>query len=798
MPLEISVFKTQKVSAENLATIRVWSGATATGFAGGNGTKDSPYRIATGEQLALALTSSYCNKSFILLNDIYLNDIYSENWKNKQGCKTWFDSHRTTAFTGVFDGNGYVVYGIYFNNEAAPSNTYIGLFPRIGGSAEIKNVGVSHAYIKATMGDGSVYAGGLFGMGSAFYDFYNNKTTPAETIGDEFLIPGNSVPTKLPSFTNCFVDHTCYFEANSVGGIGCAGGAAIVVRNCIVTASLVGSSDSASGGLIGPNWANCSRVYNSVSFPQTDTKCVAGNQQWVNSSASNCMALENVYYHGRKEIFGATNVSRVVCRVGSDAKNAMPELDWQNTWRVEEDGTPVLRIFDKPDRSASIFSDKQFPIPTTTISFVTGDSNVTVEPIVGRAYSPANLPTPTREGYIFAGWHAYEDLSLEYPYDYFLERDITLYASWDKITVTQDFENYLYTEYDCDTSYWRYNRLTLNLGDILNYKKKYVRSGSKSMHYSPKSSESTSLLLSYNETLTEGQQYTISLYVATDKSNFSSAQIAIAHKAYPDYLDADVLIEPIATLSGLKAAQWVEYEYTFTARSPWIALKVFGSESLYFDDITISPATKPIVDLNINDGSKTIKTARYFKSNFKRANISKGVTKIKDFAFAASRHLESVFIPDTVTSVEQYAFYRCRSLTDIWYAGTPEQAESIIIAANNEALLDATWHYNSCGLATEHTYDNDNDSSCNNCGSEREVTILGDTNSDGAVNNQDLGMLIQYLNDWDVVINTEAADVNGDGAVNNQDLGMLIQYLNDWDVEFKRYVKSQNQPIMAL
>ena len=62
------------------------------------------------------------------------------------------------------------------------------------------------------------------------------------------------------------------------------------------------------------------------------------------------------------------------------------------------------------------------------------------------------------------------------------------------------------------------------------------------------------------------------------------------------------------------------------------------------------------------------------------------------------------------------------------------------------------------------------------------AVTYGDVNNDGKVNNRDLGVLQQYLNDWDVAIDDTAADVNDDGKVNNRDLGVLQQYLNDWDV----------------
>ena len=59
----------------------------------------------------------------------------------------------------------------------------------------------------------------------------------------------------------------------------------------------------------------------------------------------------------------------------------------------------------------------------------------------------------------------------------------------------------------------------------------------------------------------------------------------------------------------------------------------------------------------------------------------------------------------------------------------------------------------------------------------------GDVNSDGRINNRDLGVLQQYLGEWDVTIDATAADVTADGRVNNRDLGRLQQYLAEWDVQ---------------
>ena len=52
-------------------------------------------------------------------------------------------------------------------------------------------------------------------------------------------------------------------------------------------------------------------------------------------------------------------------------------------------------------------------------------------------------------------------------------------------------------------------------------------------------------------------------------------------------------------------------------------------------------------------------------------------------------------IPNSVTSIGEYAFYDCTSLTDVYYAGSEAQWKAISISFNrNDDLLTANIHYN--------------------------------------------------------------------------------------------------------
>lgn len=58
----------------------------------------------------------------------------------------------------------------------------------------------------------------------------------------------------------------------------------------------------------------------------------------------------------------------------------------------------------------------------------------------------------------------------------------------------------------------------------------------------------------------------------------------------------------------------------------------------------------------------------------------------------------------------------------------------------------------------------------------------GDLNDDGFVNTKDAVLLAQYLANWEITVNLDAADCNADGTVNSKDAVLLAQYLARWDV----------------
>lgn len=93
-------------------------------FDSGNGSEDSPYNISNVDQLQNMNKAEYLNNNsvyFQLISDIDASDTI--NWNNGEGfvpIGVW-----NNQFTGIFDGNGYEITGLYINK---PSTQRVGLF----------------------------------------------------------------------------------------------------------------------------------------------------------------------------------------------------------------------------------------------------------------------------------------------------------------------------------------------------------------------------------------------------------------------------------------------------------------------------------------------------------------------------------------------------------------------------------------------------------------------------------------------------------------------------------------------
>lgn len=137
----------------------------ASSFDGGSGTKSDPYQIATAEQLALLAEKvnggdkEAASACYVLTADITVNGgSFFEEWGEEPPQYRWTaiaDGRDGAAqFSGVFDGAGHSIIGLYLYGENTvdtqkTGNYYLGLFGALE-SATIKDVTVTESYLGST------------------------------------------------------------------------------------------------------------------------------------------------------------------------------------------------------------------------------------------------------------------------------------------------------------------------------------------------------------------------------------------------------------------------------------------------------------------------------------------------------------------------------------------------------------------------------------------------------------------------------------------------------------------------
>lgn len=77
--------------------------------------------------------------------------------------------------------------------------------------------------------------------------------------------------------------------------------------------------------------------------------------------------------------------------------------------------------------------------------------------------------------------------------------------------------------------------------------------------------------------------------------------------------------------------------------------------------------------------------------------IPDSITTIRDYAFGGFTGLTSIAIPSSVTNIGSRAFDDCTALTTVNYRGTEEQWNAITIGSGNSCLTGATINYNYTG-----------------------------------------------------------------------------------------------------
>lgn len=213
-------------------------------FAGGNGTAENPYQVATAEQLNAVRYD--LDAHYIQTADIDLSQF--DNWE-PIGYAT---SKETAGFSGSYDGNGYKISNMKINIEAkedAPHyndeiSPYIGLFGFLSERAKVNNI---------TMDETKINISSIFYSSLSVGSIAGRIQTPSNHILENVEASGkiNVSLVSSPSITSV--------SSYSVGGILGAGG---VINSCNKTTIDVKTPVEAKiyvGGIVGESGkiSNC-------------------------------------------------------------------------------------------------------------------------------------------------------------------------------------------------------------------------------------------------------------------------------------------------------------------------------------------------------------------------------------------------------------------------------------------------------------------------------------------------------------------------------------------------------------
>ena len=338
-------------------------------FAGGTGTANDPYQIATAEELlkfAQRVNGTDGNSAdpgahAKLMNDIDLSEICGKNIDGQSVSWTPIGSD-SSRYSGTFNGDGHTISGLYIDS----SDNDQGLFGYVSGT--VQNLSVSGSV------NGNNFVGGVVGYnGGTVENCYNTGAVNSSGNRVGGVVGYNS---SIGNVKNCYntgniSGNISYNDSgNHVGGvvgyndegrvenchnIGSVSGNSYVggvvgwnissgnVTNCYNTGSVKGSGIYV-GGVVGNNGGSVTNCYNTGEVSGTYVGGVVGMNSSGDSSASGtvtgCYFLQEndvpANGIGGGETTGATAVD--------DLSDLCDALKGDTTWSISENlNRPVLK-----------------------------------------------------------------------------------------------------------------------------------------------------------------------------------------------------------------------------------------------------------------------------------------------------------------------------------------------------------------------------------------------------------------------------------------------------------------------
>ena len=217
---------------------------------------------------------------------------------------------RWSSYTGTFDGQGYTISGLYFNN---PTSSYVGLFGSIGANGKISNVGVldsyfqfselgggvcgvNHGTVRDCKNTGSVRGlaaiGGVCGLneeGGIIENSFNEGTVSG--TGDNVQQVGGVCGYNNGTIKSCY-NTASVSGQNSVGGV-CGFNSRGIITNCFNEGTVSGQTfvGGVCGNGCGVTTTNC--FNGGIVSGQSHVSGVCGCDNNYDGTLTNCYYLSD-------------------------------------------------------------------------------------------------------------------------------------------------------------------------------------------------------------------------------------------------------------------------------------------------------------------------------------------------------------------------------------------------------------------------------------------------------------------------------------------------------------------------
>jgi uncharacterized protein affecting Mg2+/Co2+ transport len=332
-----------------------WSFTTIVAPPSGSGTAADPYLIATLNDL-LWITANISSWNAHFKQTANIDASPTSSWTGGGWTPI---GNPTTAFTGAYNGQGYVIDGLYINRNSS----FQGLFGAIK-QATISNLGVTNVNIIARINTGSLagrvaqstinncystgtvngsgYVGGLVGeaVGSSITNCYSSCNVSGTAVVGGLV--GANVNT---SVINNSYSTGAVAGNEDVGGLTGFNGSGSSITNCYSRGNVVRNSGTQTrfGGFVGNNSGTIQYCYStgSVNFgtaqgfvgASVDTPTYTANffdsQTSGQSSGTGATAITTAQMKTALT-FIVARWSTTVWNIGDGLNDGYPYLDWQN------------------------------------------------------------------------------------------------------------------------------------------------------------------------------------------------------------------------------------------------------------------------------------------------------------------------------------------------------------------------------------------------------------------------------------------------------------------------------------